>query len=96
MFTPAPAVSTAEVIVPEIVESPIPNHILWWALALGACFGGNLTMVGASANIVAVGSAKQSGVDVSFLEFMKSSALITIVTLTISSVYLVLFLRFSL
>ncbi|MBT8397789.1 MAG: ArsB/NhaD family transporter [Gemmatimonadetes bacterium] len=79
-----------------LAESPIPNDILWWALALGACFGGNLTMVGASANIVAVGSSKQSGVDISFLEFMKSSALITLITLTISSVYLVLFLRFSL
>ena len=79
-----------------LAESPIPNDILWWALALGACFGGNLTMVGASANIVAVGSSKQSGVDISFLEFMKTSALITLVTLTISSVYLVIYLRFSL
>lgn len=79
-----------------LVEYPIPNDILWWALALGACFGGNLTMVGASANIVAVGSAKQAGVDISFLEFMKSSALITLVTLTISSIYLVIFLRISL
>jgi Na+/H+ antiporter NhaD/arsenite permease-like protein len=79
-----------------LAESPIPHNILWWALALGACFGGNLTMVGASANIVAVGSAKQSGVDVSFLEFMKASALVPIVTLTISSIYLVLYLRFSL
>jgi Na+/H+ antiporter NhaD/arsenite permease-like protein len=79
-----------------LAEYPIPNDILWWALALGACFGGNLTLVGASANIVAVGSAKQAGVDVSFLEFMKSSALIAIVTLGISSVYLVLFLRLSL
>ena len=79
-----------------LAESPIPNNILWWALALGACFGGNFTMVGASANIVAVGSSKQSGVDISFLEFMKSSALITIVTLMISSLYLILFLRISL
>ncbi len=78
------------------VGSPIPHNTLWWALALGACFGGNLTMVGASANIVAVGSAKQAGVNISFLEFMKSSALITVVTLTISSVYLILFLRFTL
>ena len=79
-----------------LAESPIPHNILWWALALGACFGGNLTMVGASANIVAVGSAKQSGVNISFLEFMKASALITIASLAISSVYLLLFLRFSL
>ena len=69
---------------------------LWWALALGACFGGNLTMVGASANIVAVGSAKQSGVEISFLEFMKSSALVTVVTLALYSLYLVLYLRLSL
>lgn len=79
-----------------LAESPIPNDILWWALALGACFGGNLTMVGASANIVAVGSSKQAGVDISFLEFMKSSALVTVVSLMIASIYLVLFLRFSL
>ncbi len=79
-----------------LAESPIPNDILWWALSLGACFGGNLTMIGASANIVAVGSAKQAGVDISFLEFMKSSALITFVTLTISSIYLLIFLRISL
>jgi len=79
-----------------LAESPIPNNILWWALALGACFGGNLTMVGASANIVAVGSARQSGVNISFLEFMKTSVLVTLVTLVISSIYLTLFLRFSL
>jgi Na+/H+ antiporter NhaD/arsenite permease-like protein len=79
-----------------IAESPIPNNILWWALALGACFGGNLTMVGASANIVAVGSAKQAGVEITFLEFMKTSALVTVVTLCISSVYLTLFLWLSL
>ena len=79
-----------------LAESPIPHNILWWALALGACFGGNLTMVGASANIVAVGSAKQNGVEISFLEFMKASALVTLVTLAISSLYLIVFLRLSL
>jgi Na+/H+ antiporter NhaD/arsenite permease-like protein len=79
-----------------MAETPIPNHILWWALALGACFGGNLTLVGASANIVAVGSAKQAGVDISFLEFIKTSALVALVSLVISSIYLTLFLRFSL
>ena len=79
-----------------LAVSPIPHNILWWALALGACFGGNLTMVGASANIVAVGSARQSGVEISFLEFMKSSVLVTLVTLVISSIYLTLFLWFSL
>jgi len=77
-------------------STPIPNDILWWALSLGACFGGNLTMIGASANIVSIGMAKQSKVNISFLEFMKSSAIITIITLMIASVYLSLYLWVSL
>ncbi len=76
--------------------TPIPNDILWWALSLGACFGGNMTMIGASANIVSVGIAKQSKVHISFLEFMKASAMITIITLIISSIFLSLFLWVSL
>ena len=76
-----------------ILEStPIPNHILWWALSLGACLGGNLTMVGSSANIISVGMAKRFKYNISFLEFIKSSAVITIITLLISSVYLMLYL----
>ncbi len=76
--------------------TPIPNNILWWALALGACFGGNLTMIGASANIVSVGMAKQAKVHISFLEFMKASATITIITLIIASVFLTSYLWLSL
>ena len=75
---------------------PIPNHILWWALALGACFGGNLTMIGASANIVSVGMAKQSRVHISFLEFARTSAMITLTTLVLSSAYLCAYLWLSL
>lgn len=76
--------------------TPIPNDILWWALALGACFGGNLTMIGASANIVSVGMAKQSGVTISFLDFMKTSGVITLLTLIVASGYLSLYLWLSL
>lgn len=76
--------------------TPIPNNILWWALSLGACLGGNLTMIGASANIVSIGMAKRSGVHISFLEFMKTSAIVTLITLCIASVYLCAYLWFSL
>ncbi len=76
-------------------SNPIPNNILWWALVLGACFGGNLTMLGASANIVTVGIAKKSGHNISFFEFMKSSALIALITLVISSIYLSIYLWMS-
>lgn len=73
-------------------NTPIPHNILWWALSLGACFGGNLTMIGASANIVSVGIAKQSKVNISFLEFMKVGAAVTFISLIISSILLTLFL----
>jgi Na+/H+ antiporter NhaD/arsenite permease-like protein len=71
-----------------LVESPVPGNLLWWALALGACFGGNLTMVGASANIVAVGAARQAGVRISFLDFAKMSVPVTLASLVLSSLYL--------
>jgi Na+/H+ antiporter NhaD/arsenite permease-like protein len=76
--------------------TPIPNNILWWALSLGACLGGNLTMIGASANIVSIGMAKRSGVHISFLEFMKTSVVITLITLCIASLYLCAYLWISL
>ncbi len=77
-------------------SNPIPNDILWWALALGACLGGNITMIGSSANIVSVGIAKKYGVEISFIDFMKKGLLITIISLSISSVYLVMYLKMSL
>ena len=84
-------------IVQLMLESnPIPNNILWWALSLGACLGGNLTMIGASANIVSIGMAKKFNQNISFLAFMKSSAVITLITLAIASVYLTVYLWVSL
>lgn len=77
-------------------SNPLPNNILWWALVLGACFGGNLTMLGASANIVTAGIAKKLSHTISFFEFMRSSALIALITLVISSIYLSLYLWMSL
>jgi Na+/H+ antiporter NhaD/arsenite permease-like protein len=77
-------------------SNPIPNNILWWALALGACLGGNITMIGSSANIVSIGIAKKHGVKISFIDFMKKGMIITLISLVISSVFLVIYLRLSL
>ncbi len=77
-------------------SNPIPNDILWWALALGACLGGNITMIGASANIVSVGIAKKYGVEISFFDFMKKGLIITLISLIIASIYLTIFLWLSL
>ena len=75
---------------------PIPNHILWWALSLGACFGGNLTLIGASANIVSAGTARRYGYEITFADYIKIGAPTTLLTLLIASVVLCLYLWWSL
>ncbi len=61
---------------------------LWWALSLGACFGGNGTLIGASANVISVGISKKSNYPVSFMTFTKYGALITIINLILSTVFI--------
>ncbi len=60
--------------------STITNDGLWWALAFGADFGGNMTIVGASANVVAVGLAYASGYKITFWQFAKYGIPVTIVS----------------
>uniref|UniRef100_A0A1I8PVW2 Citrate transporter-like domain-containing protein n=1 Tax=Stomoxys calcitrans TaxID=35570 RepID=A0A1I8PVW2_STOCA len=68
----------------------LPLAPLVWALALGACFGGNGTLIGASANVVSSGVAEQHGYRMSFLEFFFFGFPIMINTLVVASVYLFL------
>ena len=63
---------------------------LWWALALGADFGGNLTLIGASANVVVGGMSERAGEKISFLRFMAYGIPVTLLTLAIATVYVVL------
>jgi len=68
-------------------EAALP---LWWSLSLGACLGGNGTLVGASANVVAAGLSTKSGYRISFLEFTRYGALYTLVSMALSTVYILL------
>lgn len=61
---------------------------LWWALALGACLGGNGTLVGASANVVAVGIAERRGETIGFWGFTRIGAPFALVSLVVASLYL--------
>ena len=63
-------------------------HPFWWALKLGADLGGNATIVGASANVVAVSLARTNGVPISFMQFFRYGVVISAVTLAISTGYL--------
>lgn len=61
---------------------------LWWALSLGACLGGNGTVIGASANVVALSLARKHGLSVSFWQFMKVGFPLMLLSIVISTVYL--------
>ncbi len=61
---------------------------LWWSLALGACLGGNATIVGASANVVVANMAGRAGHPISFVAFLRYGLLVTFVSLAMSTVYL--------
>lgn len=61
---------------------------LWWSLSLGACLGGNATLIGAAANVIVSEAAHADGHKISFVEFLKYGLIITVVSLAISSVYI--------
>ena len=67
-------------------------HPLWWSLALGACLGGNMTIIGAAANVIVSENAAREGHPVSFMKFLKYGIIVTIISLAISTVYI--YLRF--
>jgi len=64
------------------------TEILWWALSLGACLGGNGTAIGASANVTTIGLAEKAGVHISFREFTRYGASMATITLLISSAFI--------
>ncbi|MDX8407101.1 MAG: ArsB/NhaD family transporter, partial [Mariprofundaceae bacterium] len=63
---------------------------LWWALALGACLGGNGSLIGASANLIVAGFAQRAGYPIRFLEFMKHAFLLMILSIVVAHAYLYL------
>jgi len=65
--------------------------VLWWSLALGACLGGNGTMIGASANVGTVGLMEKAGYHISFINYMRACWWPMMITVTISMVYLLIF-----
>jgi Na+/H+ antiporter NhaD/arsenite permease-like protein len=83
-----PYTATAIPVVERLVADGLPAQPLWWALALGACLGGNLTLVGASANVVVANVAARSGSPIRFMEFLRHGAVVVVESLVIASIYL--------
>jgi len=78
----------------DLMTANIPgaaeSGVLYWALILGADFGGNATYLGSAPNIVAIGLLAQAGYRVTFGRFMRDGIPVTVVTLIIASIYLLL------
>lgn len=88
-----PYVAAAAPVVHQLVTEMTGSggsHVLWWALLLGADLGGNLTAIGASANVVTTGMAKRNGYTISFWDFTKYGLLVVGVTVPLSMLYLYL------
>jgi Na+/H+ antiporter NhaD/arsenite permease-like protein len=60
----------------------------WWALAMGACFGGNATIVAAAANVAAAGMAARAGKPIAFMRFLGIGIPVTLLTMVLSSGYI--------
>jgi Na+/H+ antiporter NhaD/arsenite permease-like protein len=86
-----PYAATMAPIVANLVPS-MAGHFhpqaLWWALVLGTDLGGNLTAVGASANVVILGIARRADSPISFWEFTRKGVVVTVVTIGIAAIYL--------
>lgn len=63
---------------------------LWWALALGACLGGNGSLIGASANLIVAGFAQRAGYPIAFMQFIKHAFGLMLLSIVISHAYLYL------
>ena len=87
-----PYTATMVPVVIELASDPDLNLQLGplaWALALGACLGGNGTIIGASANVVAAGLAEEAGHDISFNTFFKTGFPIMLLSVALATVYCV-------
>ena len=85
-----PFVATMIPIIMVMEASSIDVYPLWWALSLGACLGGNGTLVGASANVVLSGIANKEGYNITFMSFTKVAFPLMLVTVALSTIYLLI------
>ena len=86
-----PFVATLIPLIQDMGQMGLTNlDPLWWSLALGACLGGNGTLIGASANVVVASMSAQRGRPISFLGFMKVAFPVMIFTIIVSNIYVVL------
>jgi Na+/H+ antiporter NhaD/arsenite permease-like protein len=84
-----PFVATMIPMIQEMGSMGVSNlEPLWWSLALGACLGGNGTLIGASANLITAGLAAKEGHPIRFLQYLKYGLPMMLISVVISSIYI--------
>lgn len=78
-----------EIAISKGAEFAVP---MWWCLSLGACLGGNMTIIGAAANVIVSETSAANGHQIKFMEYLKYGIIVTLLSLILSSVYI--WLRF--
>ena len=85
-----PFLATLTPLVTAPGESGVDIEPLWWAISLGACFGGNGTLIGASANVVLSGISNKHGYPITFATYTKVGFPVMIMTVVLSTIFLLL------
>ena len=75
-------------VVEQLQSGNAGDNAYWWSLSLGACFGGNATLIAAAANVAASGLAERAGQPISFLEFLLIGVPVTLLSLAIATLYI--------
>ena len=83
-----PFVATVIPLIQQMEEAGLDVWPLWWAVSLGACFGGNGTIIGASANVVLTGIASRKGYPITFIDYLKVGMPMMLMSIVLATVYL--------
>ncbi|HMY25472.1 MAG TPA: ArsB/NhaD family transporter [Solirubrobacterales bacterium] len=82
--------TAAMIPVVEDIKAGSTDHAYWWALSLGACFGGNLTLISAACNVAASGMAEKAGRPIGFWTFLKVGFPVTVASTVMATAYVLL------
>ena len=85
-----PFTATMIPVVEQLQSGNESDDAYWWALSLGACFGGNLTLIAAAANVAAAGMAERAGRPIGFLTFLRVGVPATLVSMLLATGYIAL------
>ncbi|MCQ2546429.1 MAG: ArsB/NhaD family transporter [Clostridia bacterium] len=83
-----PFVATLIPLIQQMADAGLDVWPLWWAVSIGACFGGNGTLIGASANVVLSGIANRRGYPITFIDFLKVGGPMMLMSAVLATIYL--------